>query len=41
MTLFAEADPDCEVFFRVLDKYFDGAPCEKTLELLPWKKNKE
>lgn len=34
MTLFAEADPDCEVFFRVIDKFYDGEPCEKTLEML-------
>ncbi len=34
MTLFAEADPDYEVFFRVIEKYYDGEPCEKTIELL-------
>lgn len=34
MTLFAAADPDCEVFFRVLDKYYDGEPCRRTLEIL-------
>lgn len=34
MTLFAQADPDCEVFFRVIDKYYDGEPCARTLDLL-------
>lgn len=34
MTLFAEADPDCEVFLRVLDRFYDGEPCERTLQLL-------
>ena len=34
MTLFAEADSDYEVFFRVLEKYYDGEPCEKTLKIL-------
>lgn len=34
MTLFAAADPDCPVFRQVLDKYFDGKPDQRTLELL-------
>ena len=34
MTLFMEADPDCEVFRKVLDKYFSGKPDEKTLQIL-------
>lgn len=34
MTLFAEADSDYEVFFRVLEKFYDGEPCEKTLKIL-------
>ncbi len=34
MTLFAEADSDYEVFFRVLEKFYDGDPCEKTLKIL-------
>ena len=34
MTLFAAADPDCPVFQQVLDKYFDGKPDQRTLDLL-------
>lgn len=34
MTLFAEADPDAEVFRRVLDKFYGGQPDEKTLQIL-------
>ena len=34
MTLFKEADPDNAIYQRVLDKFFDGAADEKTLEIL-------
>lgn len=34
MTLFAAADPDCPVFQQVLDKYFNGQPDQRTLDLL-------
>ncbi len=34
MTLFTAADPDCPVFRQVLDKYFDGKPDQRTLDLL-------
>lgn len=34
MTLFHEVAPDMEVFQKVLDKFFDGKPDKKTLELL-------
>ncbi len=34
MTLFAEADPNEEVFQKVLDKFFDGKKDERTLEIL-------
>ena len=34
MTLFAAADPDCPVFQQVLDKYFDGKPDQRTVDLL-------
>ena len=34
MTLFAAAGPDIPVFQQVLDKYFNGLPDQKTLELL-------
>ncbi|WP_072805514.1 DUF1810 domain-containing protein [Rhodococcoides yunnanense] len=34
VTLFAEAGPDVTVFRRVLEKYFDGKPDERTLDLL-------
>lgn len=34
MTLFLKADPDCEVFQKVLDKFFDGKKDQKTIEIL-------
>ena len=34
MTLFAEADPNEEVFQKVLDKFFNGEKDERTLEIL-------
>jgi uncharacterized protein (DUF1810 family) len=34
MTLFARADPEAEVFARVLDRFFDGSPDPSTLRLL-------
>ena len=34
MTLFARADPDERIFSEVLDRFFDGAPDERTLALL-------
>ncbi|MBY6411665.1 DUF1810 domain-containing protein [Rhodococcus sp. BP-252] len=34
ITLFAAAGPDVEVFAHVLEKYFDGRPDERTLDLL-------
>ena len=34
MTLFQQADPGCEIFRKVLDKYFGGKPDEKTIEIL-------
>ncbi|MET0954127.1 MAG: DUF1810 domain-containing protein [Aeromicrobium sp.] len=34
MTLFARARPDETVFTDVLDRFFDGAPDERTIELL-------
>lgn len=34
MTLFALADPECTVFTQVLQKFFDGKPDEKTVELV-------
>ena len=33
MTLFQLAEPDCDIFQKVLDKYFDGKPDEKTITL--------
>lgn len=33
MTLFHLAEPDCDIFQKVLDKYFDGKPDEKTISL--------
>lgn len=33
MTLFHLAEPTCDVFQKVLDKYFDGKPDEKTIAL--------
>ncbi|WP_294158510.1 DUF1810 domain-containing protein [uncultured Selenomonas sp.] len=38
MTLFALAEPECKVFQKVLDKFFDGAMDERTVELLRVKK---
>lgn len=34
MTLFAEAEPECDVFQRVLDQYFNGRKDESTLSIL-------
>ena len=34
MTLFREADPSCEVFQKVLDKFYHGEPDTKTLKIL-------
>ncbi len=34
MTLFALADPECEVFRKVLDKYYEGRMDDKTVALL-------
>lgn len=34
MTLFTAADPENEIFQKVLDKFFDGKPDELTLEKL-------
>jgi uncharacterized protein (DUF1810 family) len=34
MTLFGRADPDEPLFVRVLERFFDGAPDERTEELL-------
>ena len=34
MTLFARAAPDNAVFADVLDRYFDGAPDPRTVDLL-------
>lgn len=34
MTLFALAKPECEVFQRVLDKFFCGAGDQTTVEIL-------
>lgn len=34
MTLFAEAEPECDVFQKVLDQYFQGSKDERTLEIL-------
>ncbi len=33
MTLFHLAEPDCEIFQKVLDKYFYGTPDDKTIAL--------
>ena len=33
MTLFHLAEPECEIFQKVLDKYFNGKPDEKTVTL--------
>ena len=34
-TLFARVSPDGSVFHRVLEKYFEGQPDQRTLDLLP------
>ena len=34
MTLFAEAEPECAVFQKVLDKYYGGAKDPRTLRIL-------
>lgn len=34
MTLFHEVAPETEVFQKVLDKFFEGKPDQKTIELL-------
>jgi uncharacterized protein (DUF1810 family) len=34
MTLFALAKPECEVFQKVLDKFFGGERDQRTIELL-------
>lgn len=34
MTLFREAAPECDLFGRVLDKFFDGTPDQLTVKLL-------
>ena len=34
MTLFAEAEPECEVFQKVLDKFYDGRKDQRTLQIL-------
>ena len=34
MTLFREADPECDQFQAVLDKYFGGRPDHRTLAIL-------
>lgn len=33
MTLFQLAEPTCDIFQKVLDKFFDGKPDEKTIAL--------
>ena len=38
MTLFALAKPECEVFQKVLDKFFQGEMDQKTIEILQDKK---
>ncbi|MBR2215963.1 MAG: DUF1810 domain-containing protein [Selenomonadaceae bacterium] len=38
MTLFHMADAKSDVFLKVLDKYFDGKPDAKTLEILQRRK---
>lgn len=37
MTLFAEADPDNDVFMKVIDKFFGGKKDSRTLEIIGWK----
>lgn len=39
MTLFLEADPEIEVFQKVLDKFFDSEKDQKTIEILDCQKN--
>ena len=34
MTLFARTEPDCKIFQKVLDKFFDGKMDERTVTLL-------
>jgi uncharacterized protein (DUF1810 family) len=34
MTLFEAADPECEVFRKVLEKFYKGERCEITLQIL-------
>ena len=34
MTLFHEVAPEMDVFQKVLDKFFEGKPDQKTIELL-------
>ena len=34
MTLFHEVAPETEVFQKVLDKFFEGKPDQRTIELL-------
>lgn len=34
MTLFREADPQIDVFGKVLDRFYDGEPDDRTLEIL-------
>ena len=37
MTLFMAADPGNDIYQKILDKFFDGRPDEKTLEILQTK----
>lgn len=37
MTLFNAATPEVEVFQKVLDKFFAGAPDPRTLEIISWR----
>ena len=37
MTLFRQAAPECPLFQQVLDKYYDGQPDRKTLDMLKGK----
>lgn len=39
MTLFLQAEPDCAVFQSVLNKYFDGKPDQRTLQILSGMEN--
>lgn len=38
MTLFSEADPDIEIFKKIIVKFYDGVKDYKTIELLRMKK---